>query len=204
MAMRRRRRSTFRRKGAPGKSFWIRPPVFSLEQRVTNPGLFADLILTESDFSNPSIFLNDTQKGAPVMERLVCDIGFGMVVSDGFFNPAGFNQVALLVEYMIWTQSDQFVVHPLTSALFDLTLENERVLAYGVMDVTTTPSGGVGPGGAGTRQNYQLHHKAEPKVKVKLRERALGVAIRTNFDLADASVLSIIPWVQPTMLVRVP
>ncbi len=196
MARNYKRRRNLSRGRAPGKTFWLRPPSFNLTERLTNPGIFADIILQESDFSDPSDNLNDTKKGAPVLERIILEMGFDQVVTDDYFVPAAGNQVTMLVEYMVFTQSDQFAVLVDSDASFDLTLQNERILGYGVMDWK-----GID---AGVNMAIQCRAEVAPKSKFSLREKAIGVAIRTNFFIGIDESLSNFPWVQPTMLVRTP
>ncbi len=183
---------------SPGRSFWLRPPAFSITQVETANGVFSSILLTEGDFQDPSQELDDTQKGAPVLERLITDVGFDQIVTGNYFNPASFGQVTLLVEAMIFTQDDQFISTVSDTASFDVVLRNNRILGYSIMQFE------LGQTSSTLRTQVKCRAHMEPKVKVKLREKALGVAIRTNFNVGDASVDATFPWVQPTMLVRVP
>ncbi len=198
MATKRRRRSRGFRRQPQGKTFWLRPPAFTITQRQTSAAVFSDLILAESDFQDPSVNLNDTMSGAPVLERLIVKCGFAQVVNASYFDPAGFGQVTMLVEYMIWTQSDQFITGVTGDSTFDLTLQNERILAYGTFDFNHEIAVNA------ALINISLTTTLEPRSKVKLREKSVGIAIRANFDLGDASSLSNFVFVQPTMLVRNP
>lgn len=142
--------------------------------------------------------LNDTKRGAPVVERLIVDIGFSQVVNANYFLPAGFGQVTMLVEAMVHTQSDQFASLVTGSLAFDTVLENQRILGYGVMpydgsDDTTS-----------AQNQIAVHRTFEPKSRIKIREMAIVVAIRTNFNLGDASSLANFNYVQAIMLIRVP
>ncbi len=196
-----RKRSNRKQSRRPsGKSFWMRPPVFSITERQASTGTFSDIILTESDFESPAFGLNDTVKGSPVLERIICNIGFGQTINSDYFDPAGFGQVTMLVEAIIWTQTDQFVTHINSGAAFDDVLTNQRILGYGVMDFHP----GMARSDASVRQTISLHKQFEPRSKVRLREKSIGVAIRTNFNLGDASSLANFAWVQPTMLLRQP
>ncbi len=199
MAARRRGRFSGRRKRADGHSFWLRPPSFNVTEREATTGTFSDLILAPSDFEDPNIALNDTKKGAPIVERLVVQLGFSQQYTLEYFNPAGFNQVTMHVEALLYMQSDQFAPLITTSAVFDDVLENQRILGYGVMPYSPT-----GNSSGSTRSGLAVHMSFEPKSKIRLREQAIGVAIRTNFDLGNASSLSNFTFVQATMLVRVP
>ncbi len=204
--MPRRTRTRFaRRSRPPGHSFWLRPPAFSVSLQEAANGVFSSILLNEADFSDPSLALNDTMKGAPILERIVCNIGYDQIISEQYFSPAGFNQVTMLVEAMLFTQDDTFATTVTDTTTFDAILENNRILGYEVMKwdmaagtdyVTNTLTAG----------QSQVRCRAEiaPKSRVKLREKSVGMAIRTNFDTANAAVLSIFPWVQATMLVRIP
>ncbi len=198
MATRKRRNFSRSRKAAGGKSFWIRTPPTSLTQQSSGEGVFSDLILTEDDFQDPTLDLNDTMKGAPVVQRLIVKLGFDATVDADYFNPADFAQVGMLVEGLVFTQSDQFVVIVNNSATFDTTLQNQRVLGYGVMDWDGTTDGRQ------TRIQLATHITFEPRSRVALREKALGVAIRTNMNLGNDSILATLNFFQSTILLRVP
>lgn len=103
------------------------------------------------------------------------------------------------VEAMIWTQTDQFTTEVEGSNGFDLVLENERILGYNVMEWKGSLTANIVD-----RMSIDCRSHFELRSRVRLREQAVGVAIRTNFTLSNASSLSNFPWVQPTMLVRVP
>ncbi len=142
--------------------------------------------------------LNDTKRGAPVVERLIVDIGFSQTVNANYFAAGGFGQVTMLVEGLVHTQSDQFASLITGSLAFDTVLENQRILGYGVMpfdgaDDTTS-----------AQNQIAVHRTFEPKSRIKIREMAIAVAIRTNFNLGDASSLANFNYVQATMLIRVP
>lgn len=202
MAARRQRRKYARR--APGKSFWLRPPAFTITQRNTAEGVFSSVILTETDFEDPSAGLNDTAKGAPVLERIILDVGFDLVVSEQYFQGAGFNQQTMLVEAMVSVQPDQYGVLVTDSLSFDTVLENQRIIGYNVMDWDMTSQVYFGADELAPRSQIRCRSHFEPKSKVRLRETAVSVAIRTNMDIGDPAVTAVFPWVQPTMLVRIP
>lgn len=204
MAAKRRRRS-FARRGAPGKTFWLRPTVFDVTVRDTTDGVFSDIILAESDFQSPSAALNDTMKGAPVLERLIVDCEYNQTVDNTYFDPAGNGQVTMLVEAMVFTQEDQFVSTVTDTTTFDTVLENNRILGYQVMEFSLYTGVYYGSTAINTvRTQCHCHAHFEPKSRVKLRERSVAVAYRTNMDIAHGSIEATFPWVQPTMLVRVP
>ncbi len=198
MAARRRSRIRRIKSSAPGKSFWIRPPAFSLTEAATSTGTFSDIILAPGDFEDPEMGLNDTKRGAPVVERLIVDLGFSQTVNASYFDPAGFGQVSMLVEGLVHTQSDQFASLITGSLAFDTVLENQRILGYGVMSYDGSDDVTSG------RNQIAVHRTFEPKTRIKIREMAIAVSIRTNFNLGDASSLANFNYVQATMLIRVP
>lgn len=193
-----RRGRHFRKGRKSGKSFWIRTPPTSLTQQATASGVFSDLILTELDFQDPTLMLNDTVRGAPVVERMIIKLGYAQIVDVNYFDPAMFGQVTMNVEGLIFTQSDQFVSVITNSTTFDTTLQNQRIMGYGVMPWSEF----------GDARQSKIHISTEinfePKSKVALREMALGVAIRTNMNLANASILATFNYFQSTILLRVP
>lgn len=194
-----------KRTRAPGKSFWLRPPAFTVDITDTGNGICASTILAPGDFESPSVALNDTQKGAPILERLVIDCGLNLYVGKGYFDPAVFAQVGMMVEAMIWTQPDQYVPLVTTTTSFDEVLENQRILGYEVMKWDVIPGVTYGSGGADDpKLIIKCRSHFEPKSRVKLREQSLCVAFRTNMNLGHGEVGASFPWVQPTMLVRQP
>ena len=199
MPRRRMRRRSFSRPN--GKTFWLRPPAFTLATASAADGIFTAILLTEADFTDPNTDLNDTVKGAPILERVICDIGFDMVTAPGYFEPAGFNQTTMLVEALLFTQDDQFNNIITNNTNFDITLNNSRILGYQVMEWNMSD---VTFNDASVQQQVRCRAHFEPKTKTRLREKSLACAIRTNMDTGNADVLSTFPWVQPTMLVRNP
>ncbi len=184
MAARRRGRFSRRMSSAKGKTFWLRPPSFSITEQATSTGVFSDLILAPADFEDPQANLNDTKRGAPVVERLVVDVGFSQVVNGTYFAAGSGAQVTMHVEAMVFMQSDQFATVITGSLAFDDVLENQRILGYGVMDYT-------GSNDTVNAQNQiALHRVFEPKSRIRLREQAIGVAIRTNFNLGISQSLA--------------
>lgn len=190
-------RRRFRR--PQGKTFWLRPPAFTLGEVQASNGINAAIVLEEADFVNPSALLNDTQKGAPVLERAIIHMGFSQINTADFWEPAAFNQVQLMIEYMVWTQEDDNLNEVTSGSTFDSVLENNRILAYGVMpylNQTTAVSSALQQGGASV--------KLDLKSKVRLREKAVGAAIRANFAFGDVSSLANFNFFQGTFLVRTP
>lgn len=195
-----KRRGRFRRQmKAPGKAFWLRPPFTDISLRDAANGVYSDIILAPSDFEEPNEALNDTSKGAPVIERLIVDVRYAQVVSGDYFSPGSFGQVTMLVEAMVFLQPDQFAPLVVSSATFNQTLQNQRILGYSLMewDMSDTVT-------SVTRVQVRCNKHFEPKSRVRLREQSVAVAIRTNFDVSDASILSTFPSVAQTFLVRQP
>lgn len=195
-----RRRRGFRRSArAPGKSFWLRPPFTDVTLQQSSNSVYSDVILAPSDFEDPHQALNDTKKGAPVIDRLIVDVRYAQVVNGNYFSPASFAQVTMLVEAMVFLQNDQFATLVTDSTSFDVVLENQRILGYALMewrmDVSTT---------GGERMQINCTKEFTPKTRIMLREQSVAVAIRGNFDSSDASVLATFPSVAQTFLVRQP
>lgn len=196
------KRSSRKRSRPPGKSFWMRPPVFAVDLKQSSGGVYSSIILTEDDFQAPASSLNDTQKGAPILERLVCTMGYDQIIAEGYFDPAGNNQVTMLVEAMVFTQEDQFATLVTDSTSFESVLENNRILGYEMMSWNMSEV--YAPTPATPRQQVRCRSTFAPKSRVRLREKSVAVAIRTGFNVGSSQILATFPWVQPTMLVRVP
>lgn len=204
--MARRRRRTMGRKAAPGSSFWLRTPPTDLTLEEAANSVYSALMLTESDFQTPNADLNNTLKGAPVIERLVVDVSYNQIVDDDYFRVSAHGQVTMLIEAMVYVQDDQFVPTVDSSASFDTALENNRILGYEVMKHTITPQVYFGSTTPLEEPRIQISCRSvfTPKTRVKIRERSICVAIRGNFNSADASIRSTFPYFQSTFLVRVP
>lgn len=199
--MRKIRRRASPRRAAPGSTFWFRPPVFQMTSVDPTVGLYSDLILTEGDFkSTEQAAMNDTKKGAPVLERIFCHMGLGLQVTENYFSSSAGMQTTVLCEYMMWVQTDQYGSLVNSDAAFDEVLQNQRILSYGVMDFAGAEANGLPQ----TRIGINVHKHMDPRTKVNLREKAIGVAMRLNAQTATATIESLLTYVQPTMLVRVP
>ncbi len=179
--------------------FWLRPPFTDITEREAVNGVFSDVILAPSDFEEPHEALNDTSKGAPIVERLIVDVRFAQVVTNSYFFPAGLNQVTMLVEAMLFVQNDQFATLVTSSATFDTVLENQRILGYGLMDWNVDDTSDNA-----TRFQIRCGIKFEPKSRVKIREQSLCIAIRTNFNIAASESISNFPSVGHTFLIKQP
>ncbi len=197
MAARRRTRPRIRRR--PGKMFWIRPPFTDVTLRQAVNGVYSDIILAPNDFELPNEALNDTARGAPTLERLIVDLRYAQVVDGTYFSPGAFGQVTMLVEAMVFLQNDQFASLVNDTASFDTVLQNQRILGYEIMEWNMDQSVATT-----TRLQIRCGSHIEPKTTVKMREQSVGVAIRTNFDVGDAAVLSTFPSVGQTFLIKTP
>ncbi len=194
-------RRNARRRGSSvkkGETFWYRPPSFSLTERNAGSGVFSDLVLVEADFQDPADALNNTVKGAPVLERIIADISFAQVYNDNYFAPAGFNQVTCHVEALIHTQDNPNTPDVTNSTTFNNALKRNRILGYGIMKFNANEA-------IQTDQNMMdLSITFSPKTKFRLREKAVAVCIRTNFDLGNAASLANFNSCQATMLISQP
>ncbi len=195
-----RHRKSFRiKRRPPGKMFWIRPPFTDITIREAANGVYSDVILAPSDFEEPNEALNDTSRGAPSLERMIIDLRFAQVVDGTYFSPGAFNQVTMLVEAMVFLQPDQFATLVTDSTTFNTTLENQRILGYAIMEFNMDQSVATT-----TRFQIRCDKMFGPKTKVRMREQSVSVAIRTNFDVGNAAVLSTFPSVGQTFLIRQP
>ncbi len=195
------RRSHSRRAGRAvkkGETFWYRPPSFSLTERNAGSGVFSSLLLVEADFQDPSDELNNTVQGSPVLERIIADISFAQVYNDNYFAPAGFNQVTCHVEALIHTQSNPNTPDITNSTTFNNALKRDRILGYGIMKFDANEAI------VADQNMMDLSITFSPKTKFRLREKAVAVAIRTNFDLGNAASLANFNSCQATMLISQP
>ena len=205
MAMRRGRRRFTRsfagRKG--GRQYWwIRYTPFALTLREAATATHSDILLAPSDYADPIADLNSTQRGGPRLERLICDYGLSVSIDPGWVTPGGSGNIALIPEWMVWKQSEQFVTIVTSSTTFNDARESNRI----IMD--EVPAGAreffnVTPGGtnAFTRS---VQGRFETRSKVRLADSSLGVAWRGLFDTGDANLNGYTDWFRPTMLISVP
>ncbi len=202
-----RRTKRFRRSFAGmqnGRSFfWFRFTPFSLTSREVSTATRSDIMLTESDWANPSVTSNQTRKGGPRMERLIIDFGLSVEGDVGFWDAALEANIAFIPEFMIWKQSDQFVSLVTSSATFDDTRENQRI----IMD--EIPSGereftNIDPTSTAEPCIRSVQGKYETKSKVRLSEGSLGIAWRGLFDEGATELRGFTDWVRPTILISLP
>ncbi len=177
-----------------------------MTERENTTGTFSDIVLAESDYLNPSSNINETVKGGPRLERAFIQAGAGMRTQDTFWTGGGSNEFQLLFDSMLWVQSDQFATTVTTSALFDTTLNHERILAYGTHKTPMKVQPGFYASNDLTSAQIQMwtEYEVDIKSKARLADRALGFATRMSFDLSDTNVLADWAWVTTTFLVSVP
>lgn len=199
MAMRRRRfRRSFAGKKGGRKFFWYRFTPFGVTVREAATATHADLFLDNSDWQSPVAGINETQRGGPRLERLIVEFGLSIQADWAFYRAAGSGNIALIPEFMIWRQSDQFGTIVTNSTSFDLSREDQRV----VMD--TVPGQDMMAQVNTTASIRSVYGKYETKSKVRLSDSALGIAWRGLFDTGDASLQGYTDWVRPTVLISTP
>jgi len=204
MAARRRR---FTRRFAGNKNgrryFWYRDTPSGLTLREAATATHSDILIDESFWQLQSSNLNDTQRGGPRLERLIVDFGLAVHADTPFFEPSGDGQIAQIPEFMMWTQSDQFVSIVTSSATFDATRDDERVL----MDEIPSMSGyawAVAPAASPVRHIRSIRGRYETKVKARLADRAIGAAWRGFFNTGSANLNGYTDWFRATFLVSIP
>lgn len=205
MAMRRRRFFRRTRAGTRGgrSYYWFRYTPFNLSMQESATATHSDILLTESDWANPSSEPNQTRRGGPRLERLILDFGISLQGTTNFWAAGGAANIALIPEFIIWKQSDQFVSIVTSSVTFDQTRESNRI----IMD--EVPAGqreftAIDPTSAGGALLRTVQGRFETKSKVRLAEGALGIAWRGLFNTASPNLNGYTDWVRPTILISTP
>lgn len=202
MAVRRRRfRRSFAGKKGGRSYYWFRFTPFFLTPREANTATHSDLILEESDWANPSIDVNQTQRGGARLERFIVDYGLAVYQDIQAFGIDGY--LTLIPEFLVWKQSDQFVTFVTNSATFNQTRDNQRV----IMDEVPTRSFSaalVDNDSSPGRSVLDVRGRYETKSKVRLSDGAIGMAWRGNFNEASENVIGFTDWVRPTILMSTP
>lgn len=198
---RRRFRRSFAGKRAGRRFFWFRFTPFALTVQATANAVHSDILLQESDYYDPSDDLNEAQKGGARLERIIVDFGLAINAEAAFFGAGGDAQFALIPEFMIWKQSDQFASIVTNSTSFDSTRANQRI----IMDEVPAGEREFGKwDAAGDSLIRSVQGRYESKSKVRLADAALGVAWRGLFDTGSANLNGYSDWVRPTMLISLP
>lgn len=200
MARRRFRRSFAGKRGGR-KFFWFRFAPFFIGLRQLSTATHSDLFLTESQWQDPTAEMNMAQKGGARMERFICEFGLSLLGRSTFWDQAGQANIAMIPEFMVWKQSDQFATTVIDSASFEATREDQRV----IMDQVP---------GEVTWQNYEnltsdnsirtVYGRYETKSKVRMADGALGVAWRGNYDEGSVTLEGYTDWFRPTILMSTP
>lgn len=209
MARFRRRRGRFTSAGrarSGRRLFWWRDGPFSITPRETSSGTHSDIILSESDWQDPVNNLNEQARGGARLERLIIDYGLSLEATTNFWETAAQANIAIIPEFMMWKQSDQFLSAVLDSNTFDQVRESSRVIMDEV-PVMSEDSFNANDAPDGTGDFYQIRSVRghyETKTKVRLGDGALGIAWRGLFDEGAASLLGFTDWVRVTFLVSTP
>ncbi len=200
--VRKRRRFTRSFAGRRGgrNFFWFRFTPFALTLEEAATATHSSLFLDESDWANPNSELNEAQRGGARLERLICEFGLTVDGDAAFFAPFGSANLTLIPEWMIWKQSDQFASLASSSAQFDATRNNQRI----IMDTVPIHRDSMVRSEANGQLNMSVRGDYTTKSKVRLADGALGVAWRGLFDTADANLNAYTDWFRPTVLMSTP
>ncbi len=182
--------------------FWFRFTPFSLTLQEAATATHADIILTQSDWQNPTAAINETQRGGPRLERYIVQFGLAIDALSNFYSAGSSANMALIPEFMMWKQSDAFATTVVSSTTFDSVRNSNRVLLDEV------------PNGAREFAEYDslvndrsirsVQGQYESKSKVRLADGAIGFAWRGLFDTGTANLAGFTDWVRPTLLISVP
>lgn len=200
MARRRRFRRSFAGKRAGRRYFWFRDTPAGLTVREAASATHSDLLVDASFWDYQSTALNMTQRGGARLERLIIDFGLYVDGDDSFWAPAGDANIAIIPEFMLFVQSDQFVTVVTSSATFDSTRDDERIL----MDEIPTFADNTKDLAPGGRSIRGVRGRFETKVKARIADRAIGCAWRGFFDTGSANLNGYTDYVRTTFLISVP
>ncbi len=176
--MARRGGRSFRRtKSAMGRQgLWIRQSVFAPDLQQSTTGTFGELIATPVEWERENLTTTQPKEGAG-QTRLERIIGSFMVSIEAD-EDAGFG--ALFIEYLIWVQGGEFANLISDSASFTTTFQQQRLLAYGVLDMKYA---NFVDDIAGDKVQFGLQKEVSVKAKARLANKAIGFAIRMNEDI---------------------
>lgn len=202
MAMRRRRsfRRSFAGKRSGRQFWWIRFTPFGMTLVEAGTATHSDILLSETDWQNPVAGLNSTQRGGARLERLIVDFGLSVEAAPSFWQASGAANIALIPEFMVWKQSDQFGSVVTNSTSFDATRADQRVLMDCVPQEVQWQQ--VDPSANNSIRTVFGHY--ETKSKCRLADAALGVAWRGSFNTAFGALNGYTDWFRPTMLISIP
>ncbi len=197
MATRRRRyRKSFAGSKQGRRFFWLRSSPTAVTVKEASTATHADIILSESDYYDPQEGLNDTQRGGALLERVIMDYGVAVQGTDAFYNAVGDANIASLAEWMMWQQNDQFGTEVTSSASFDLTRNNSRIIMDEIPNLQSEMTM--------TENIRVIRGRFETKSKVRLADKAIGLAWRGFYDEASVELLGFTDWARITLLVSTP
>lgn len=204
----RRRRRPFGRPSFAGRRggrrfFWYRDTPSGLTLREAATATHSDILIDESFWQLQSSNLNDTQRGGPRLERVIVDFGLAVHANTSFFEPSGDGNIALIPEFMLWVQSDQFITVVTSSASFDSTRDDERVLMDEI-PLHSEMAWAVAPAASPVRHIRTIRGRYETKVKARLADRAIGAAWRGFFNTGSENLNGYTDWFRTTFLVSIP
>ncbi len=197
MAVRKRRfRKSFAGSKQGRRFFWLRSSPTAVTQKEAANAVHADIILSESDYLNLQEGLNETQRGGALLERVIMDYGVAVQGTDAFFNNSGDGNIASIPEFMLWQQNDQFGTEVTSSASFDLTRNNSRVIMNEIPNMESNMTL--------TANIRTVRGRFETKSKVRLADKAIGLAWRGFYDEGSVELLGFTDWARITLLVSMP
>jgi len=187
MAYRRRRKFVRRGpRGAGRQKIWVQSTAGTIPVGDTASGIFQGELITPADWervdnaqTQPSI----DAKGGARLEGMYLHMAMQLKADSQNFEP-------VIPEVMVWSQSNRFLPLVNSSAGFDTTMDQQRVLLYSFGDPVKSINGFTGSTTGLGSQTERMFFQV--KSKAKLNDRSICVAVRTSIDttlLAEATVV---------------
>lgn len=174
---------------------------FGVQLQEATSATHSSIIIEETDWSDPTAGLNDNRRGGVRLERLIVDFGLSVQANADFWRNSGNGNIALIPEFMLHLQSDQFATVVTDSTSFAATRSNMRLL----MDEVPTFESFTQISSFTNEQSIRtVRGRYETKVKARLAELALVVSWRGLFDTGSANLQGYTDWVRPTLLISQP
>lgn len=198
------RRRRFSRKFAGTRNgrrfFWYRFTPFGMQLREASTATHSDILISESEWQDPQTNLNEQTRGGARLERAIFEFGLALDGTQAFYSPGASANIAIIPEFMVWQQSDQFVTAVTSSTTFNLTRQDQRI----IMDTVPMKQDSFQRNPANDSINVQVRDRYQTKTKVRLGDKALGVAWRGLFNTGDANLTGYTDWFRPTLLISLP
>ncbi len=173
------RRKGFRRRGSTTvgrQGLWVRQPVFAPDLLQSTTGTFGELIATPNQWERENLTTTQPKEGVG-QTRLEKIIG-SFMCSIETDEDAGFG--AFFAEYMVWVQPGEFANLVADSNTFTDVFEEQRLLAYGVLDMRYA---NFVSDIAGDKVQFGLQKEIVVKAKARLANKSVGFALRLNEDI---------------------